>query len=202
MKSVDVENLPLHTNRVTAIQKAKRQKGSQKSLKALESGNIQEVIDSLTGLQKRYCEEYLVDLNGSAAVLRAGYNTKHPNRIAFQLMENPAIRLAIDALRAERSKGTDVTKDFVLRGITKAIELAEEAGNLNALLRGHELLARHLGMFIERTEISGPDGEAIRMEQKVRQDVADFKGRLARLAATTGAGTVSQLPDRDGDAAA
>lgn len=195
MKSIDVEALPLHTNKVTAIQKVKRQKGSQKSRDAMESGNLQEVIDSLTGLQKAYCEEYLVDLNGSAAVLRAGYQTKHPNRIAFQLMENPAIRLAIAALRAERSKGSDVTKDFVLRGIQKAIKMAEESGNLNALLRGHELLARHLGMFIERQEISGPDGEAIRMEQKVKQDVSDFTSRLSRLAATAGAGTVVKLPD-------
>ena len=97
-------------------------------------------------------------------------------------MENPAVRIAIDALRAERNKSSDVTKDFVLRGIQKAIKLAEESGNLNALLRGHELLARHLGMFIERTEISGPDGEAIKYEEKIKEDVADFTRSIASIA--------------------
>ena len=96
-------------------------------------------------------------------------------------MENPAVRITIDGLRAERSKGTDVTKDFVLRGIQKTITLAEANGNLNALLRGYELLAKHLGMFIERTEISGPDGEAIELK-KVEEDVADFTRSIASIA--------------------
>lgn len=177
------QELPLHTNKALAIQKVKRKKISDKSQAAIDDGDIQAVIDSLTGKQIAFCEEYLKDLNATQAVLRAGYNTRFPNRIAFQLMENSAVRIAIDALRAERNKNSDVTKDFVLRGIQKAIRLAEESGNLNALLRGHELLARHLGMFIERTEISGPDGDAIRMEQKIKEDVADFTSRISKLAA-------------------
>lgn len=179
---MNLKELPLHTNKATAIQKEKRRKLSDKSQKAIESGNIQDVVDSLSEKQKRFCEEFLVDLNATQAVVRAGYNTKYPNRIAFQLMENTAVRIAIDGLRAERSKGSDVTKDFVLRGIQKAIRQAEESNNTNAVLRGYELLARHLGMFVERTEISGPDGDAIKMEQKIKEDVADFTSAIARLA--------------------
>lgn len=186
------EELPLHTNKAVAIQKQKRNPISVKQQKAIDSGDLQAVIDSLTERQRRFCEEYLVDLNGTQAVTRAGYNTKYPNRVAFQLMENAAIRIAIDALRAERSKNSvDVTKDFVLLGIQRAIRKAEEAGNTNAMLRGYELLARHLGMFIERTEISGPDGEAIKMEQKVKEDVADFTSKLSRLASVGGKGKTS-----------
>ena len=179
---MDLTNLPLHTNKIVALQKKKRITISNKSKQAIENGDIQAVIDSLSDRQKVFCEEYLVDLNATQAVIRTGYKTKYPNRIAFQLMENPAIRIAIDGLRAERTKNSDVTKDFVLRGIQKAIRLAEESNNLNALLRGHELLARHLGMFVERTEISGPDGNAIKMEQKIKEDVADFTSSIARLA--------------------
>jgi len=192
LKDLNSDDLPVHTNKIMALQKTKRKSTSSKSQKAIDEGNIQEVIDSLSDRQKLFCEEYLRDLNATKAVLRAGYNTKYPNRIAFQLMENAAVRITIDALRAERSKGSDVTKDFVLRGIQKAIRLAEESGNLNALLRGHELLARHLGMFIERQEISGPDGEAIKYEQKVKEDVADFTSKLSRLAAVGGTGTTTE----------
>lgn len=179
---MDIDKLPLHTNTAVAIQKEKRKRTSDKSQQAINSGDIQAVINSLSEKQKQFCEEFLKDLNATQAVIRVGYNTKYPNRIAFQLMENPAVRIAIDALRAERNKGSDVTKDFVLRGIQKAIRQAEEAGNTNAVLRGYELLARHLGMFVERTEISGPDGEAIKMEQKIKEDVADFTSTIARLA--------------------
>lgn len=173
--------LPLNTNAVRAAQKEKRKTISKRSEAAIASGDIQDVIDSLSDKQRLFAEEYLKDLNATQAALRAGYTSRNATKVAYQLMENQAIRITIDALRAERSKGTDVTKDFVLRGIQKAIRLAEESNNLNALLRGHELLARHLGMFIERTEISGPDGDAIKMEQKVKEDVAAFTTSLARL---------------------
>ena len=179
---MDMKSLPIHTNKVVAIQKQKRKTISNRSQKAIDSGSVQDVIDSLTEQQKRFCEEFLVDLNATQAALRAGYSQKFPSRVAHQLMENAAVRIAIDALRAERSKGSDVTKDFVLRGIQKAIQKADDAGNLSALLRGYELLAKHLGMFVERTEISGPDGEAIRMEQKIKEDVADFTSAITQLA--------------------
>lgn len=178
----DATHLPLHTNRIVALQKDKRKKIAKKAQDAIDSGDLQAVIDSLSGKQRAFCEEYLVDLNATQAVIRAKYNTKWPNRIAFQLMENPAVRIAIDGLRAERNKNTDITKDFVLRGIQKAIKQAEDANNHNAVLRGLELLARHLGMFIERTEISGPDGEAIKMEQKIKEDVQSFTSTITRLA--------------------
>jgi phage terminase small subunit len=180
--------LPIHTNKVVAAKRekrdeaAKRNSTSQKSLKAIASGDVQAVIDSLNDRQRIFCEEYLTDLNATAAATRAGYEAKNARQLGSQLMDNQAVRITIDALRAERSKRSDITKDFVLQGIKKATRLAEEAGNLNALLRGYELLAKHLGMFVERTEISGPDGEAIKMEQKIKEDVADFTSSIARLA--------------------
>lgn len=189
----------VHTNKAVALQKEKRSKASRKSLKAIEKGDIQGAIDSLTGLQRAFCEEYLVDLKPTQAAIRAGYAEKYANRQAFQLMENPAIRMCIDALRAERAKNSDITKDFVLQEINRTIRAAQSDGNHNATLRGLELLAKHLGMFIERTEISGPDGEAIKMEQKVKQDVADFTSRLSRLAKQAGTGTVVKLPDGSGE---
>ena len=170
---MDVTELPLHTNKAVAIQKEKRKKVSDKSQRAIDSGNIQDVIDSLSERQRLFCEEYLKDLNATQAVTRAGYNTKYPNRVAFQLMENPAIRIAIDGLRAERTKNTDVTKDYVLQKIQKAMRLAEESGNLTAMLRASELLARHLGMFVDRQEISGPDGREIEIKQKEIKEQAD-----------------------------
>ena len=182
---MELNDLPLHTNKVVAAQKKKRATISKKSQHALDTGDVQAVIDSLSGKQLQFCEEYLVDLNATKAVERAGYNTNYPNRIAFQLMENPAIRIAIDALRAERSKNSDVTKDFVLQGIQRAIRKAEESNNTNAMLRGYELLARHLGMFVERTEISGPDGGAIE-HKKIEEDVADFTRTIASLSKRSG----------------
>jgi len=171
----------LHTNKAVSMQKKKRATISAKAKAAIESGDIQAVIDSLTGKQLRFVEEYVLDPNGTQAILKAGYQTKHPNRMAFQLLENPAIRLAIDSLRAERMKQSDVTKDYVLDKIVKALESAETDKQYQAVLRAAELLAKHLGMFVERTEISGPDGDAIQYE-KVQEDATAFTSAIVGLA--------------------
>lgn len=71
---------------------------------------------------------------------------------------------------------------LVLRGIQKIIRKAEENNNLSAALRGYEMLAKHLGMFVDRTEISGPDGEAIHVkEEQVKQNAQDFTNKIIQL---------------------
>lgn len=177
--------VPLHTNKADAMKKVSRSTVSRRQLDAIATQDPQAVIDSLTEKQKRFVEEFLKDLNGTQAVIRAGYNCTPDSarKMASQLRENPAVRIAIDALRKEREKNTDVTKDYVLRKIVRLIEKAEDAEQYQAALRGTELLGRHLSLFVDRTEISGPDGRAIEMEERVRKEVSEFNSSLAKLAA-------------------
>lgn len=147
---------------------------------ALDAGNIQEVIDNLTLRQRRFVEEYLIDFNGAAAVDRAGYNTKHPNRLAYEMLKNPAIKAAIDQVTLERADEATIKPEYVMNKLQRTIERAEVDGNHNAVLRGCEILARALGMFIERKEISGPNGDAIKYSQV--QEAADaFTSAIAGL---------------------
>ena len=46
---------------------------------------------NLTFKQQRFVEEYQVDGNGSQAVLRAGYKTKHPAELAYGLLRNTKV---------------------------------------------------------------------------------------------------------------
>ena len=89
-----------------------------------------------------------------------------------------------------------VSPEYVLRKLIRTVEKAEQQENHGATLRGLELLAKHLGMFIERQEISGPDGGAIVHEQKVKQDAADFKSRLHKLAKSGTDGNVVAFPGK------
>lgn len=138
---------------------------------ALDAGDIQGVVDNLTFKQRRFVEEYLVDFNGGAAVMRAGYNTKHANRLANEMLQHPGIKAAIDQVTLDRAKESALKPEFVINKIRRTIERAEVDSNHNAVLRGCELLARALGMFVERKEISGPNGDAIRLQQV--QEAAD-----------------------------
>lgn len=152
--------------------------------KAIAEGDLQGVLDGLTGKQRAFCEEYLKDLNGSEAVLRAGYQTTkyNANRLAVQLLNNEAIRFAIDGLKAQRANHSSVTDDFVLRKITQVISTIEQGDKYDAqsILRACELLGRHLGLFKDKQEISGPNGGPI--ETRDVQDGADaFDGLMTRL---------------------
>lgn len=141
---------------------------------ALDAGDIKGVVENLTHRQRRFVEEYLVDFNGSAAVERAGYGTKHPRRLAHEMLQHPGIRTAIDEFTIARARETTMKPDYVMNKIRKTIEKAEQDNNHNAVLRGCELMARALGMFIERKEISGPDGNAIEIAQRNAQEADDL----------------------------
>lgn len=146
----------------------------------------------LTPLMERFIEEFLIDMVGSKAVIRAGYKTKNPNRIATELMQHPLVKAEIEKKKAERRERMGLSADYVL---TKLQNIAEETEKENpqAALRALELLGKHLGLYKDRQEISGPDGRAIEMEQRTKEDVQDFTSRLQRLSQTANSDNVIPL---------
>lgn len=147
---------------------------------AIDAGDAQKVYEKLTEKQRRFCEEYIVDFNGAGAILRAGFETKYANRMATQLLQHPGCKFVIDKLIEDRAENSKIKPDYVISKVVKTIEKAEARGNYSAILRGCELLARHLGMFVERTEISGPNGEAIKYE-RVKEAADAFTSSIASL---------------------
>lgn len=73
----------------------------------------------MTEKQKRFCEEYLIDLNATQAAIRAGYSSKTANVIGSENLAKPNIRAHIDKAMAERSKRTGVTADRVVRELAR-----------------------------------------------------------------------------------
>jgi len=73
----------------------------------------------MTNKQKRFCEEYLIDLNATQAAIRAGYSPDSARQSGSDNMNNPYIRARIDAALAERSKRTGVNADRVVRELAR-----------------------------------------------------------------------------------
>lgn len=167
-----------------------RFKAPPKVQEAIDAGDPEACLEALTEKQKRFCEEYLKDLNASRAVLRAGYKTNNPNRIGHELMQKPGIKFALDGLMAERAHKVKLDANFVLRKVINSLERAELKENETAVLRASELLARHLGMFIDKQEISGPEAGAIETQRRLEQDVESFTRSITRL---------SKSGEKDGD---
>lgn len=153
----------------------------------------------LTDKMARFVEEYLIDLNASQAVLRAGYKTRNQDKMGTQLLQHPLVKEAVEARLQERRERVVVDQDYVLNNLVSIVE-ATKGGNPAAALRGLELLGKHLGLYRDKQEISGPDGGAIEMHQKkVEEDVADFTSRIARLAKRNGTDGVSEFPKPGGE---
>lgn len=73
----------------------------------------------MTNKQKRFVEEYLVDLNATQAAIRAGYSPETAGAIGGENLQKPEISRAIGKKMAEQSKRTGVTADRVVRELAK-----------------------------------------------------------------------------------
>ena len=71
----------------------------------------------MTKKQKRFVDEYLIDLNATQAAIRAGYKAKNGQRaseIGHELLQKTQVSEAISEAIAERSKRTGINADRVL----------------------------------------------------------------------------------------
>ena len=138
---------------------------------------------SLTPKQEAFVREYLIDLNGTQAAIRAGYSAKTANEQASMLLAKLNIQQAVQEAMAARAERTNITADYVLQSIYSTMErckqvepVTDRAGNavmvetddggmaqaftFNAagVLKGAELLGKHLKLFTEKVEMSGEIG--------------------------------------------
>lgn len=89
----------------------------------------------LTPKQVRFVDEYLIDLNASAAARRAGYSVRTADAIGRENLGKPTVAAAIAERQAERSKRTQIDADWVLRRLAREADadlsqLHDAAGNL------------------------------------------------------------------------
>ena len=76
---------------------------------------------TLTTKQTRFVSEYLVDGNGSAAAVRAGYSTKAVRAIATENLTKPAIQNALQARQSADATRVSIQRDDVLKGLQEAV---------------------------------------------------------------------------------
>lgn len=127
-------------------------------------------MGKLTPKQKRFCDEYLVDLNATQAAIRAGYSKKTARQIGEQNLSKLVIRSYIDARMAEKESSLiasqeDVLKTLsnilsgeevgtVLRGVGKGAQVIDQAPPSNAdKIRAAEILGKYYKLFTDRQEV-------------------------------------------------
>jgi phage terminase small subunit len=124
--------------------------------------------DKLTPKQERFCQEYIIDLNATQAAIRAGYSAKTANVCGPQNLVKPSIASRIADLQQVIQKRTEITQDAVLKelasiGFANLTEIEGFRGTDK--IKCLELLGKHLGIFKDVTEISGPGGGPIQTNE-------------------------------------
>lgn len=69
--------------------------------------------------QEMFCREYLKDLNGTQAAIRAGYSAKTAHSIANENLIKPEIHNYIQELKAKRAEKLEISANKVLEELAK-----------------------------------------------------------------------------------
>jgi phage terminase small subunit len=130
----------------------------------------------ITAKQAAFIRAYVgpARFNASKAVRLAGYETKNPNDLGYQLRNTPHIRARIDEiLEAETLTSTEILHeltDVAMRGLDEFVEVTryDKDGNpvaakmdARAKMEALKLLGQNKVLFTEKRELSGPDGGPI-----------------------------------------
>jgi len=159
-----------------------------------------EVIDisNLSEKHQTFCREYLVDLIGTQAAIRAGYAPDSANVTASKLLTNTNIRAYIQALMKERSENTLVDAVFVVENlkevaarcmqakpvmifnpIEKKMEQKQDAaGNgvwefdSNGANKALELMGKHVAMVTDKTDNNNRTNLSVTRSAKEAKEIS------------------------------
>ena len=113
---------------------------------------------ALTPKQSMFVKEYLIDLNATQAAIRAGYSEKTANEQASRLLANVSISSAVQIEMDKRAESVSITAEDVLQSIKAIRDATVSAEKYGEALKANELLGKHLKLFTDKTELSGPGG--------------------------------------------
>jgi phage terminase small subunit len=147
----------------------------------------------VTPKQARFVDEYLVDLNASAAARRAGYSVRTAEWQGPQLLGKTHVAAAIVQRRMKVAEQTGRSIAAVMADIGRVRDDAmkpvtdPDTGETGMLshkdaLKALELEGKHLGAFDERMRLLGPDGGPM---QAVSLSVEQFRAIAFEVAGKT-----------------
>ena len=151
----------------------------------------------MTELKKRYelfCQEYVVDYNGTQAAIRAGYKEKSARQQASRLLVSEEVLTRISELQKDQLDRLALSQDYVVLQLLETYKCCrepspvlrydpstgemEETGmyqfDSKGALRALELIGKHLGMFSDKVHVSGSlnTGQLSNVLAQLRSDVS------------------------------
>ena len=125
----------------------------------------------MTTKQKRFCQEYLIDLNATQAAIRAGYSEKSAYSVGQRMLKNVEVKKYIveqvERLKNEKISSAQEVLEYltsVMRGEQKEQVplmyydkqiLEEKSASIKDRLKAAELLGKRYALFTEKLEVEG-----------------------------------------------
>ena len=139
---------------------------------------------ALTAKQKRFVQEYLIDLNATQAAIRAGYSEHTAKDIGCQNLAKLNIANALAAAAKKASEKANVSTQDVLKGLYKEATREGEGASHGARVSAWGLLGKYHKMFTDRIEA----------DVSVDVSITDARGKLESLIT----GHVAAAKNREG----
>ena len=128
---------------------------------------------ALNAKHEIFCQEYLKDLNGTQAAIRAGYSAKTAHVQASKLLSNPNISARVKELKAKRAEELELDAYWVLKRLKdisdramqaepvmvwdyeakEMVESGEYTFDSNGANKATELIGKHIGMFDQKLQL-------------------------------------------------
>ena len=135
-------------------------------------------MSALRGRHEKFCQEYVIDYNGTQAAIRAGYEKQSARQQASRLLSQEDILSRIMELQADQVKRLSISQDYVVMQLLDTYKSCREAAPVmkydydlgemvetglyqfdsKGALRALELLGKHLGMYGPKSAPVGQNG--------------------------------------------
>jgi phage terminase small subunit len=151
----------------------------------------------LNAKQQRFCQEYVKDLNGTAAAIRAGYSKKTAAQQAARLLTNVKVKRKISKLIDRATREAEISLDLVMQEL-KTIAFASMAdfaewGKKGVTLKESKELGRELQKAVEsvgeKINKHGDSQLRIKLHSKLRaieallklHEISEIEARLQEI---------------------
>ena len=130
----------------------------------------------MTAKQKRFCDEYLIDMNATQAAIRAGYSAKTAYAIGQENLKKPVVKEYIEERMNQKEKELIADQDEVMRYLTSVLRgegyeemvVVEGCGEgvsrattvtrdicPKDRLKAAEMLGKRYGLFTDKVDVGG-----------------------------------------------